>query len=64
MKYARIYAGPDGNTHFEDVEIPMSPDGGDQLKSLLMKATGIIFRITVTGRPAVSVPAISCWPTI
>lgn len=49
MKYTRIYAGPDGNTHFEDVEIPMTSDQGDQLKSILMKATGIIFRVTGAG---------------
>lgn len=46
MKYARLYAGPDGNTHFEDIEIPMAADRGDQLKSIFLRATGIIFRIT------------------
>ena len=46
MKYAHLYAGSDGNSHFEDVEIAMTPDQGDQLKSILMKATGIIFRVT------------------
>ncbi len=48
MKYIHLYAGKDGNSHFEDVEIPMTPDQGDQLKSILTKATGIIFRITGT----------------
>jgi hypothetical protein len=28
MKYLRLYAGPDGETHFEDVEIPVGPLGG------------------------------------
>jgi hypothetical protein len=46
FKYTRIYAGPDGNTHFEDVEISMASGQGDQVRSILMKATGILFRIT------------------
>jgi hypothetical protein len=46
LKYTRIYAGPDGNTHFEDIEIPMAEVKEDQLKSPPMKATGIIFRVT------------------
>jgi hypothetical protein len=49
FKYTRIYAGPDGNTHFEDVEVPLTSVQGDQFKSILMKATGIIFRITGPG---------------
>jgi len=34
FKYTRIYAGPDGNTHFQDVEVPMTSKQGDQFKSL------------------------------
>ncbi len=49
MKYTRIYAGKAGNTHFEDVDVPMTAESGDQLKSILMKATGIIFRVTGPG---------------
>jgi hypothetical protein len=49
LKYAHIYAGKDGNSHFEDVEIPLKEEEGDQYKSVLMKATGIIFRVTGTG---------------
>jgi uncharacterized cupin superfamily protein len=47
--YTRIYAGPDGNTHFQDVEVPLTSELGDQFKSILMKATGIMFRITGPG---------------
>ena len=49
FKYTRIYAEPDGNTRFQDVEVPMASELGDQFKSALMKATGIIFRITGPG---------------
>ena len=27
MKYLRIYAGPDGESHFEDVEVDLSAGG-------------------------------------
>jgi uncharacterized cupin superfamily protein len=49
FKYTRIYAGPDGNTHFQDVEVLMTSEQGDQFKSILVKATGILFRITGPG---------------
>ena len=49
FKYAHLYAGPDGNSHFKDVEVPLTQEAGDQYKSLLMKATGVIFRITGPG---------------
>lgn len=46
MQITRLYTGPDGEAHFEEIEIPLS-DGGDigQL-SELFPATGIIFRTT------------------
>lgn len=49
FKYVHLYAGPDGNTHFKDVEEPMTEEAGDQFKTVLKKATGIIFRVTGTG---------------
>ncbi len=44
MKYFRIYAGPDGESHFEDVEVPLTPGGGQSRLSETIPATGIIFR--------------------
>ncbi|MFC1918505.1 hypothetical protein ACFLWW_00820 [Chloroflexota bacterium] len=44
MKIVRLYTGPDGESHFEDVDIPVSDRGGVALKSETIKATGIIFR--------------------
>lgn len=44
MKYFRIYAGPDGESHFEDVEVELTPGGGASELSALIPATGIIFR--------------------
>lgn len=44
MKYLRIYAGPDGESHFEDVDVPMTPGGGASDLSALIPATGVIFR--------------------
>ncbi len=43
MKYLRIYAGPDGESHFEDVEVPSHPVG-DAIQSEPITATGVIFR--------------------
>lgn len=46
MKVTRLYAGPDGESHFEDIDIPLGPgDPGERL-SEQVKATGIIFRET------------------
>lgn len=44
MNYFRIYAGPDGESHFEDIEIEMTPGGGQSEMSALIPTTGIIFR--------------------
>jgi hypothetical protein len=44
MQYFRIYTGPDGETHFEDVDVALIPGGGQSEMSALMPATGIIFR--------------------
>ncbi len=46
IKYVRIYAGPDGNSHFEDVEVPLRDVGRSSDVSQLMQATGLVFRIT------------------
>lgn len=44
MKYFRIYAGPDGESHFEDLDIEMTSSGRDSEYSDLVPATGVIFR--------------------
>jgi hypothetical protein len=49
MKYTRLYTGPDGLSHFQDVEIGLSSAKGGQNLSQLIKATGVIFRETGAG---------------
>jgi hypothetical protein len=46
MKITRLYTGRDGESHFEEVDIPLHDQDGAERKSELMKATGIIFRET------------------
>ena len=42
-KVARLYTGPDGESHFEDIEIAVEDKGVIGRRSELVKATGIIF---------------------
>jgi len=44
MNYFRIYADPDGESHFEDVAIALDGQPGGSEYSALYPATGIIFR--------------------
>jgi len=44
MHYFRIYAGPDGESHFEDVPVALAAGGGQSELSDLIPATGVIFR--------------------
>jgi hypothetical protein len=46
LTYLRIYAGPDGESHFEEVEVPTTgtSGGGQSDISDLIPATGVIFR--------------------
>ncbi len=44
MQYLRIYAGPDGESHFEDVDVPAAPGGGSSDLSAMIPAQGVIFR--------------------
>ena len=46
MKITRIYTGPDGESHFEDIDISLDNVVGSQKMSKLKNATGIIFRET------------------
>lgn len=43
MRYVRVLAGPDGESHFEDVEINADHATGAQL-SAQIPASGVIFR--------------------
>ena len=47
MKITRLYTGEDGESHFEDLDIPMQeiPSVQDR-RSERIKATGVIFRET------------------
>ncbi len=46
MRITRLYSSPDGESHFEDIDIPLK-DGGDIGRlSERFKATGVIFRET------------------
>lgn len=44
MKVVRVYAGDDGESHFEDVDIEVSPQGGIGRLSKLINGPGVIFR--------------------
>ena len=46
MKVTRIYSGIDGESHFEDIEIPLKEQGNVGTLSKRIKATGFIFRET------------------
>ena len=46
MKVTRLYTGSDGESHFEDIDIPLEDTGRVERRSELRKATGILFRET------------------
>jgi len=46
MKITRIYTGKDGESHFEDIDIPLKDAGDIGALSEQVNATGIIFRET------------------
>ena len=46
MDITRIYTGPDGESHFEDVKLPLEETVDADRKSEPMTATGIVFRTT------------------
>ncbi len=45
MHVTRIYTGDDNQSHFEDIEVELSPQQGGQLSERIA-ATGLIFRET------------------
>ena len=46
MKITRVYTGDDGESHFEDIDVPLVDRGKIGLISSLETATGIVFRET------------------
>ncbi len=46
MKITRVYTGDDGESHFEDIEVPLIDRGKIGWISNLETATGIVFRET------------------
>jgi hypothetical protein len=46
MKVTRLYTGIDGESHFEDIDIPLKSLDTSESRSDILKATGIIFRET------------------
>lgn len=48
MKVTRIYTGEDGQSHFEDLEVPLGP-GRVGSVSALVPGAGTIFRLTQRG---------------
>ncbi|MFC2001977.1 hypothetical protein ACFLUZ_05715 [Chloroflexota bacterium] len=48
IQVTRIYTGPDNQSHFEDMPIPLEENLVTKRRSKLMKATGILFQETVS----------------
>lgn len=46
MRVVRLYTGPDNQSHFEDIQVPMKDAGKIGFLSERVKATGIVFRET------------------
>lgn len=46
IRVVRIYTGPDNRSHFEDIDVPLKDGGKPGFMSELVKATGVIFRMT------------------
>jgi quercetin dioxygenase-like cupin family protein len=46
MKVVRLFTGPDKQSHFQDMEIPLKDGGKIGWMSEQMKASGVIFRFT------------------
>lgn len=45
IRATRIYTGPDGQTHAEEIDVKLKPSGGQEL-SEMVKVTGLQFRRT------------------
>ena len=58
MKYKRLYATPDGESHFEDFEVPLNDQGRKLFRSDGIKVTSMSFREMGVGfeRPWHTIP--------
>jgi hypothetical protein len=46
MRITRLFTGPDGESHFQDIEVPLGEEGVAGRLSEPVPATGIVFRET------------------
>jgi hypothetical protein len=46
MRVVRLYTGPDNQSHFEDLDVPLEDLGKIGFLSEHVKATGVVFRET------------------
>lgn len=46
MKITRLYSGTDGESHFEDIDLPLRSLDENDSRSDILSATGIFFRAT------------------
>jgi hypothetical protein len=46
MRVTRIFTGSDGESHFEDIDVPLRDLGAVGAMSKLIPATGVVFRET------------------
>jgi hypothetical protein len=44
FNYVRLYTGPDGLSHFEDVEVPLTDNGAASMLSETLTVNGLNFR--------------------
>ncbi len=49
MHVTRLFTGQDGESHFEDSDLPLRDIGGSEQRSAPLPATGLIFRETGAG---------------
>ncbi len=46
IRIVRIYTGPDNQSHFEDIDVPLKAAGKTGFLSEMVKAKGVVFRQT------------------
>jgi hypothetical protein len=46
MRIVRLYTGADNQSHFEDIDVPLKDGGKTGFISELIRATGVVFRMT------------------
>ena len=46
MKITRLYSGSDGQSHFQDIDLPLKKGDAGEVRTDRLPATGIVFRET------------------